>query len=163
MGSMLRSLSTQTDAGGSSGVRLECGLPGSAAAEVSGVGCRRYGARCWLSAAVDTHARAGWAVGAGDRDRRVLTALLCWGLAGVAWGGGGRGGSSRRGGASGLRAPRRRAGRAGRAGTGAVAGAWLLLGRRRARVGMRWLAGTAVLWAVPVLPGPPLASRDLYA
>ncbi|HEX6499315.1 MAG TPA: polyprenol phosphomannose-dependent alpha 1,6 mannosyltransferase MptB [Micromonosporaceae bacterium] len=46
-------------------------------------------------------------------------------------------------------------------GTGLLVLAWSAAGRERPD--RRWLAVTGVLWALPLLVAPPLASRDLYA
>jgi hypothetical protein len=49
------------------------------------------------------------------------------------------------------------------AGSVLLGGAWLVLGRRLDRVGLRWVLVTAALWALPFLLSAPLASRDVYA
>ena len=52
------------------------------------------------------------------------------------------------------------------AATAALAAAWWVLGRR-AQVpggpGGRWLAGTAAMWALPLVFSAPLAARDVYS
>jgi alpha-1,6-mannosyltransferase len=48
-------------------------------------------------------------------------------------------------------------------GAAALVTAWLAVARRAERVPPRWLVTTGALWAVPLLLGPPLGSRDIFA